>query len=162
MTRTFNAIEVFEIAEQIERNGAAFYRSAAELFGSADASGLFRKLASWELKHEAIFAAMRKQLGGEDRELSSFDPDDVPLDAKAMAGLAVFGLRPDPAVQLTGSETQPEVLNMAIQKEKDSIVYYIGLKEFVRGEGEKDKIDDIIDEEMHHIRIIAESLEQCE
>jgi len=32
MTVALNAIEVFEIAEQIERNGAKFYRKAAELF----------------------------------------------------------------------------------------------------------------------------------
>ena len=30
MTRTYNIDEIFEIAEQIERNGAAFYRRGAE------------------------------------------------------------------------------------------------------------------------------------
>ncbi len=30
MPQRFNADEIFEIAEQIERNGAAFYRRAAE------------------------------------------------------------------------------------------------------------------------------------
>ena len=32
MTVTFNAFEIFEIAEQIERNGTDFYIRAAELF----------------------------------------------------------------------------------------------------------------------------------
>src|SRR4030042_6116011 len=96
MTRTFNAFEAFEIAEQIERNGVRFYRKAAELFDDARVSGLFLKLAQWEETHERIFADMRKQLSEQGRRLRTFDPEDAPLDAKAMAGLAAFGLKPDP------------------------------------------------------------------
>jgi len=162
MTRTFNAIEVFEIAEQIERNGAAFYRRAAELFEDSDAAGIFTKLADWEVKHEAAFAEMRKQLADEPVELSTFDPEDAPLDAKAMAGLAAFGLRPDPSAELAGCKTKADVLNLALQKEKDTIVYYTGLKEFVPVAAAINKIGDIIKEELRHIRIINQSLEQCE
>lgn len=162
MTRKFNAIEVFEIAEQIERNGAAFYRRAAELFKDSDVADLFTRLANWEIRHEAILAGMRKELSKQGRELSTFDPSDAPLDAKAMAGLGAFGLNPDPAAQLAGSETRTEVLQMALQKEKDTIVYYTGLKAFVPGAAGKDKIDDIVEEELQHIRILTQALEQCE
>ena len=51
---------------------------------------------------------------------------------------------------------------MALQKEKDSIVYDTGLKGFVPAEVGEDKIDDVIAEEMHHIRILNQSLEQCD
>jgi len=162
MTRRFNAIEVFEIAEQIERNGAAFYRKAAELFEDSDAVGIFTKLADWEVKHEAVFAEMRKQLAAEPAELSTFDPEDAPLDAKAMAGLAAFGLRPDPSGELAGCKTRADVLNLALQKEKDTIVYYTGLKEFVPVAVAIDKIGEIITEELHHVRIISQALDQCE
>jgi rubrerythrin len=162
MTRTFNAFEVFEIAEQIERNGAAFYRKAAGLLDQPQLVKMFLDLAEWEAKHEEVFADMRRQLSEQGRELRSFEIEDAPLDAKAMAGLAAFGISPDPTEQLTGDETKQEILRMALQKEKDSIVYYTGLKGFVPNEGGKDKIDDVIAEEMHHIRIINQSLEQCE
>jgi rubrerythrin len=55
-----------------------------------------------------------------------------------------------------------DVLKRAIQKEKDSIVYYTGLKDFIPGRAGKHKIDDIIEEEMRHIRILIQSLEQRE
>ena len=148
MARTFNAFEVFEIAEQIERNGATFYRRAAEIFDDPDISAMFLEMAGWETGHEAIFTAMREQLGEE--------------AGQAMAGLAAFGIKPDPATELTGAETRAHVLRMAIGKEKDSVVYYTGLKEFVPAQGDKDKIDRIIKEEIHHIRILSQSLEQCE
>jgi len=162
MTPRFNAIEVFEIAEQIERNGVAFYRRAAELFEDSDVAGIFTKLADWEVKHEAVFAEMRKQLVDEPAELLTFDPEDAPLDAKAMAGLAAFGISQDPAAELSGSETRADVLKMALQKEKDTIVYYTGLKEFVPIAVAIKKIGEIITEELRHIRIIKQSLDQCE
>ena len=62
MTRAFNAFEVFEIAEQIERNGAAFYRKAAGLFDQPQLVRMFLDLARWEAKHEEVFASMRRQL----------------------------------------------------------------------------------------------------
>lgn len=162
MTREFNAIEVFEIAEQIERNGAAFYRRAAESFEDSDVAELFTKLANWELGHEAVFAAVRKQLADEPAELSTFDPEDAPLDAKAMAGLAAFGIRTDATAELAGCKTRADVLNLALQKEKDTIVYYAGLKEFVPVAVAIDKIGEIITEELRHVRIISQALEECE
>ena len=162
MTRKFNAIEVFEIAEQIERNGAAFYRRAAELFEDSAVAELFTKLANWEAGHEAILAGMRKELSEQARELSTFDPAEPPLDAKAMAGLGAFGINPDFAGQLSGAETKCEVLKMALQKEKDTIVYYTGLRGFVPDAAGRDKISDVIEEELRHIRIVTQSLEQCE
>ena len=162
MTRTFNAFEAFEIAEQIERNGARFYRKAAEMFDDARVSGLFLKLAEWEKVHEELFADMRKQLSEQGRRLRTFDLEDAPLDAKAMAGLATFGLTPDPSGELHGAESRQDVLKIAVQKEKDSIVYYTGLKDFVPPDAGRDKIDDVIKEELRHIGILNQALEQCE
>ena len=79
---------------------------------------------------------------------------------RAMAGLAVFGIKPDPTEELTGKESIVDVLMKAIEKEKDSIVYYTGLKEFIPTQAGKDKIDDIIKEELRHIRILSQSLAQ--
>jgi len=161
MTRRFNAVEAFEIAEQIERNGAAFYRQAAKLFDGSDAGRLFAELAGWEVKHEQILAQMRMALSDESPVMSTFDPQDAPLDAKAMAGLAAFGLGADPAEQLAGCKTKADALKFAVRKEKDTVVYYTGLKGFVPPPAAS-KVDDIIGEELRHIRIISEALEQCE
>jgi len=156
----FNAFEAFEIAERIERNGAKFYRQAAELFNETRIRNLFFELADWEIKHEEIFANMRKQLSEQSRELRTFKPEDnLLLDVQAMAGLAVFALDPESSSEFTGQEIKKEVLQKAIQKEKDSIVYYTGLRNFVPARAGQDKIDDIIKEEMHHIRILDQSLE---
>jgi rubrerythrin len=159
MSMEFNAFEAFQIAERIERNGAGFYRKAAELFDDPDACKMFLRLADWESGHEKVFANMRKQLSEETPGQRIFKPEDVPFDPKAMAGLAVFGLRKEPSGELSGKESIEDILKMAIAKEKDSIVYYTGLKGFVPAQAGKDKIDDIIKEEYRHIGILSQSLQ---
>jgi len=159
----FNAFEVFEIAERIERSGAKFYRKAAELFDDARLRVLFLQIADWETKHEEIFTNMRKQLSEQSRELRTFKPEDnLLLDAQAMAGLAVFALNPELSEEFSGQESKEDIFKKAIEKEKESIVYYTGLRNLVPAQAGQDKIDDIIKEEMHHIRILDQCLEQRE
>jgi len=130
------------------------------MFDDARVSETLLKLAEWEKVHEELFADMRKQLSEQGRRPRTFDPQDAPLDAKAMAGLAAFGLTPDPSHELHGAESRQDVLKMAVQKEKDSIVYYTGLKDFVPPDAGRDKIDDVIKEELRHIGILNQALEQ--
>ncbi len=156
-----NGHETLQIAEKIERNGAKFYRKAAVVCGDPEACRLFVKLAQWEARHIEVFRQMREELAEQSWELGRFTPDRLNgVDAQAMAGLAVFGIRAEPADELSGRETRDEILRMAIEKEKDSIVYYTGLKDFVPREADKDVIADIIQEEMKHVRILIQSLEQ--
>lgn len=160
MAVEFNAFEVFEIAERIERNGAKFYRRAAELFDDSRVHNMFLKLAEWEVAHEKVFANMRKELSEQGPEMRTFEVEnEVVFDAQSMAGLAVFGNRINPSAELTGKESIKDILKIAIEKEKDTIIFYTGLKDFVSASAGKDKITDIIKEEMHHVRILNQSLE---
>ena len=76
MGMPFNADEVFEMAEQIERNGAKFYRAAAKKFPSL--RDVLLELAAMEDDHEKTFAAMRGQLSAGEPAIGEpvFDPDD--------------------------------------------------------------------------------------
>jgi len=151
--------EILQIAEKIERNGATFYRRAAAICDDRQTCRLFVQLAQWEGRHVEIFRQMKEELSEQNWELGRFTPDRLNgLDAQAMAGLAVFGIHAEPADELTGRETMDVILRMAIEKEKDSIVFYTGLKDFVPREADKDVIGD--QEEMKHVRILNQSLEQ--
>jgi rubrerythrin len=160
MNVNFNAFEVFEIAEQIERNGTYFYLKAAELFDEPKTCQTFLNLAEWEKEHERTFALMRQQLPEQNRHTPK--PDDLLPDPRVMAGMAVFGIRSDPAEELQGKQNESDVIRRAVEKEKDSIVFYHGLKEFVPAGADKDKINDIIKEEMKHIVILDQVLSKAE
>ncbi|NLZ05032.1 MAG: ferritin family protein [Phycisphaerae bacterium] len=153
--------EVLEIAEKIERNGVKFYRRAAGLCDDPSISTLLVQLAQWESKHIEVFRQMRERLAAEHWKLGQIEPNRIDMpDARAMAGLAVFGIQPDPTQELTGNESKADVLRLAIEKEKDSIVYYTGLKDFVPQEIDRRTIEEVIQEEMKHVRILVQSLEQ--
>ena len=158
MGMPFNADEVFEMAEQIERNGARFYRTAAEKF--PEVSQFLLELATMEDDHEKTFAAMRAELSGTEAEPLVFDPDDqAQLYLQAMADEHIFNIKSDPTNQLGNLGTPDEVLTTAMGIERDSIAFYAGLKESVSRKAGKDKIDAIIKEEINHIAILSQKME---
>jgi len=155
-----SAREVFLIAEQIERNGAKFYRKAAEMFRDPTTARMFDQLAGWESRHEAVFAEMRCSLEEKAAAEASDQPESVLLPpSRVLAGLAVFGIQANPQAELTGYEDRATVLQWALQKERDSVVFYSGLKDFVKDATASRKVEDIIKEELRHIRIIAQAMQ---
>jgi len=154
----FNADEVFEMAEQIERNGGKFYRAAAEKFPAV--STVLLSLAAMEDEHLKTFANMRTELSGTELEEPVFDPDgQAQMYLRVMADGNVFDVKADPVEQLATRNTPEDVLKMAIGVERDSIAFYVGLKEAVSRRAGKDKVDDIIREEMGHIVTLNEKLQ---
>lgn len=163
MTQPFNADEIFEIAEQIERNGAKFYRRAAEFVLGDKARELLCTLAKMEERHEKTFAAMRADVLKKHPDWSAdlTDPNgenEATLYLRALAEGRVFDLRADPSALLSGEETLDSILKTAIGLEKDSIIFYLGIKDAVPADLGRDKIDQIIREEMTHITILNREL----
>ena len=154
---TFNADEVFEIAVQIERNGAKFYRKAADSVDGGNRD-LLLGLAMMEDDHRKTFAAMRAELTDAEKRAVTADPNNqAVLYLQAMADGKVFSA--DPSEALTGDEPMEEILNTAIGLEKDSIVYYEGMKAVVPATAGREQIDGIIRQEMGHILDLTKQLE---
>jgi rubrerythrin len=159
MSIVFNADEILEMAEQIERNGAKFYRRAAEGSAGSGAKDMLLGLAKMEDDHEKTFADMRTKLSAEEKGGTVFDPyDEQAMYLKAMADGHVFNPKLDPSTQLTGEEPLEEILRTAVDLEKDSIIFYLGLKEMVPEVLGKDRVNSIIREEMGHIVMLSEKL----
>ena len=156
----FNADEIFEIAEQIERNGAMFYRQMAENISDVPIRNLLLDLATMEDEHEKVFISMREDLSDKEREPTVFDPEgESALYLRALADLRVFDekakedfILPE---ELTEKEKMKIIFHEAINREKESIVFYLGIKELVQENLGKEKIDHIIGEEMKHIRLLS-------
>ena len=158
MAMPFNADEVFEMAEQIERNGGKFYRAAAEKFPAV--SEMLLGLAAMEDQHLKTFANMRAELSGTEVEEPVFDPDgQAQMYLRVMADGHVFDIKADPVEQLAARNTPEDVLKMAIGIERDSIAFYVGLKEAVSHRAGKEKVEDIIKEEMGHVVTLNEKLQ---
>lgn len=153
MAYNFNADEIFEMAKQLERNGSKFYRNAAAAVQKNDEKSFLLELAAMEDEHEKTFAAMQKELSEQEKQGTVFDPDEEScLYLMALADTKVFFEKPEPG------SVMREILKSAITAEKDSIVFYLGMKGLVPEKLGKTRIDGIIKEEMGHIRILARKL----
>ena len=163
MSYDFSADEIFEMAEQIERNGARFYRKMAENISDKSIRELLLDFAAMEDDHERVFASMRADLSDKERESRVFDPqDEAALYLGALADLRVFNEKAEYRFVLPEdlSETEKgiKIFREAIKQEKDSIVFYLGMKGLVPESLGREKIDSIIKEEMKHIRLLSNKL----
>ena len=153
MSYDFNADEIFEMAEQMERNGAAFYRKAAEAAKDDQNREMLLKLAEMEDEHERTFTAMRSELTAGEKGSTVFDPQgESILYLRALADTRVFFKK---EIDVTSMK---EIFKEALTAEKDSIVFYLGMKDMVPEKRGKNRLDDIIKEEMEHIKIIGKEL----
>jgi len=163
MAYDFNIDEVLEMAEQIERNGVIFYRRMADGIGDQALADQLNALAKMEKNHEKTFQSMRKDLSTREKAPTLFDPEgEAVLYLRALADLRVFDREAEEAFALPEGlsleEKMEKVLREAIHREKESIVFYLGLKELVGEKMGRDKIDPIIKEEMKHIRLLNNNL----
>ena len=163
MSFDFSADEIFEMAEQIERNGAKFYRTSADGVKEATSRELLMDLAAMEDEHEKTFAAMRSDLTSKEKTTPTFDPgNEAILYLKALADSRVFVERQIPDLgalaDRSDDEIMQEVLKFAIGAEKESIVFYLGMKDAVPEGLGKSRLDAIIKEEMGHIRLLSNRL----
>jgi rubrerythrin len=153
MSYDFNADDVFEMAEQMERNGGKFYRTAADSTQDSENKEFLLELAAMEDAHEVTFKAMRAELSDPEKASTVFDPKgEAALYLRALADTRVFFEK-----EIDVSSMKP-ILKSAIEAEKDSIVFYLGMKEAVPQDLGKGRIDQIIKEEMGHVRLLSKKL----
>ena len=152
MAKRFNAEEIFEMAEQIEANGYRFYLTAAQKVKDESLSAMFSRLGQMELDHEETFHEMRTHLEEEGVPRSAFDPDmQAPAYLQALADAQIFNVHRDMSGAIEKVKSPLDLLKMAIRAEKDSVVFYAGIRALVPEDLGRDKIDWLIEQELSHI-----------
>ncbi|MCK4537719.1 MAG: ferritin family protein [Candidatus Krumholzibacteria bacterium] len=155
---SFNADEVFEMGMDVEKNGEAYYNKAAELATDPDVKKVFEYLAGEEKTHWETFKQMRDELGGETTSPTVIDSEGINnLYLEALVKSRLFS-------DVKGAEKVAEeaadpisALNVALTFEKDTILFFSGMKALTREDLGASKIDMLIEEEQKHIiRIAAE------
>ena len=137
----------------MERNGAKFYREAADKIDDVQKKDLLLGFAQMEDEHEKTFMSMRSELEGKEKEETAFDPEgESERYLQALADTRVFFKK-----QIDPSSME-QIFMAAIEAEKDSIVFYLGMKDLVPESFGQSKLDAIIREEMGHIRNLSAEL----
>jgi rubrerythrin len=153
--------DVFAMAEHIERNGARFYREMAEDSGIvSNVRELLLELAAMEDDHEKQFAEMRNELAERPMAEPAFrEEGDAVSYLHAVTNSWTLDDKNKPAAPEGKRKPQVDVLRTAIELEKDSIMFYLGMKEMLAEGSDRIRVDDIIKEEMRHIVDLNRKLE---
>lgn len=153
----FNLHELFEMARRIEHNGVRFYHHLANISVDPGRQQTFAELAAMEHQHEQTFVEMQDNLAKAAKRQQTLHRSDSQQAQYLWAWVDkhVFDTSADPVAKLQGNETTKELLQVAIGLEKDSIVFYQGLRESLPGKDAQAGVGAIIAEEMQHIARLA-------
>ncbi|MFW5782224.1 MAG: ferritin family protein [Candidatus Muiribacteriaceae bacterium] len=153
----YNAFEIIEMAKRMEDNAAFFYRTAADRVKDPDAKRLLEELAEMEDVHKMVFNDYKSFFSEEEWSNMNYDSDgDMFHYLEEMADSIVFDLKRSDE-EMSGLDDVDSIFRFAIDKEKQSVLYYTGIRELVPEALGKDKITEIIREEMKHVAILSDA-----
>jgi rubrerythrin len=154
------ADDVFTMAVRIEENGNAFYAGAAQMYLDGKIKELFQELAQMEEGHIAAFKKLRSNLPGSVLTDTVWDPEGLAesyLQATADTHIFTVEAAKD---RLKTVKTPVEALDMALEFEKDSVSFFVGMKEILPDAGSKNEIDKLIRAEMEHVKMLLVAKKQ--
>jgi rubrerythrin len=153
----FSANEIIDLAMKLEKNGEAAYRSAIEKVTNPELVPLLQWMADEEVKHADWFADMKHNL-----EAKSENPFVEEMSRELfneMLGDKNFSLRD---VDFSSVEKIDDLIEIFIEFEKDSIIFYEVLKPFVEDPVAREHLKKIIGEEKRHIERLKEIVDRKE
>jgi rubrerythrin len=147
----FSRDEIFDLAVRIEKNGESFFRNAMTKVSVPSLKSLFEWLAEQEVKHAEWFTMRKEQM-----DITSETPE---LDQESsnmlqdILGDQTFSLD---EVDLAKVESVQEILDLAIEFEKDTILFFEMILSLSLDAETGTELKEIIAEEKHHIELLHE------
>lgn len=148
MSNLLNASDILEFAVYIEQKGYQFYIESAKKLDDLKLMELFHALAEEELRHEANFKKLQKEVGS----FTAPESYDAEYQAYMKEYLKNFSPTTSEKMQklVKKVNTVEDAVELALGFEKDSVVFYTLLKSFITSESQK-MVDNIIHEELTHV-----------
>ena len=143
----FNVLEMLEMAKEIEKRGFELYTQQAQKTGNQDLKKLFNKLASDENDHYNTFDKLEKEYKNKEKtDYSYLEDRKVNSYLRSLVEYEIFP--EDENKELEGLSLD-EVLSIAIQSEKNTILLYQELIPY-NDERTKEVLYKLIEEEKGH------------
>jgi len=147
MSSVLKIVDVVEIGIEKEKARQAFYDQVAGSFDDPDMKDLFTKLRDWEAGHVVKFQSIRDDLKQSTTHESY--PGEASAYIKALVDDALYQqVQAESFAQYVKSPI--EAINYGIGFEKDAILLFQELLQFVQSKN-KEAIMKLIEEERHHI-----------
>ena len=145
----FSAREIIDMAIKIERNGENYYRQATVKVTDPSLQSLLLFLADEEHEHARWFEAFKQRIkdSAEDRKLAEITGTML----QSVVGNQRFSLDDADLAELDSTD---KLIGIAIEFEKDSILFYEMLQSFIEDSETLRQLNEIIAEENRHIEML--------
>ena len=150
--KKFSPEDVVRLAVDIEKKGQAFYEELIESFDNPEIREIFQMMLNEEENHEYLFNDFLEKYTKDTVRKSFEEEGRGKIEALAASHLFV---RNEKIEEKINQITSPiEAIELAIEFEKDSVVFFTGIKEYVF-EDEYGVIEKLAKEEMlHDVRLL--------
>lgn len=149
----FSGSEMVEIAMGVEKSGITFYDTLAGLTQSEDLSARYKYLSGEEKKHLDAFCKMVDSAGKYEPPESY--PGEYMLYLKSLVDNAIFKDVDNAQQKAKKSSSDLDAIDIGIQAEKDSILFYTELQNMV-GKPDRNIVAGILEAEKDHLRQLCE------
>ncbi|MDD5617622.1 MAG: ferritin family protein [Candidatus Omnitrophica bacterium] len=157
MPGVFTTSEIVEIGIRIEENGRDFYKTLLSKTENKKAKEIFKFLAEEEKRHITTFQGILDKL--DKYESTDSYPGEYLSYLTTLAGEYVF-TKKDVGVKIAkDAKGDKEAIDLGIGFEKDSIVFYEGIKNIVSADRHK-VIEELILQEEGHLKRLSELKEE--
>jgi rubrerythrin len=158
----FNEIEAAKIAENMETNGLAFYRHAAEKTKNPKVREVFEQLIEDEKKHLATFEELEETLQARRSDGAGY-ADDPELGAyiDRLLQTQVFCEKCAVTNMLAQTLDDCAALALAMQAERDAVVFYREMLDFVDSKEAREAFEWILREERTHLQTLGDRGAAC-
>ena len=149
----FTVKDISELAVQLEKNGQQVYLEAVGKVRDPGLASTLQWLAEDEKRHAEWFA-----------DLAATEPDgEVSRELEEMGRAMMKDALANQSFSLAetdfaGLRSTRDLIEVAVEFERDTVLFYTMLRGFVKKEGALRRLDAIIEEEEKHIRKLREFL----
>lgn len=149
MANIFSGSEIIEFGIQIEKNGRDFYNTLSKQSNDPKSKDIFRYLAAEEEKHIAAFQNILNNV--EKYEQTESYPGEYSSYMNTLASEYVFTKKDKGIEMAKNMKSDKEAVELGIGFEKDSIIFYTGMKRMVQ-EYDRKVIENLIAQEQDHLK----------
>ena len=153
----FTIKEILDIAIKIEKNGEAVYRDAIKKTSVSSLDPVLEWMADEEVDHAKWFSDLKEKLETDTESL--FVQEIPPQILKDIIGEQSFSLK---EIDFSQVDRVEDLIDIFIQFEKDSILFYEMLQSFIQSEETLSQLNQIIAEEKGHIEKLSEFMKNSD
>ena len=153
MANIFAGSEIVEIGIQIEKNGKDFYNTLVNQSKDQKANDIFKYLANEEEKHIAAFKKILHSV--QKYQPQEAYPGEYFSYMNKLASDYIFTQKNKGTEIAKNKKSEKEGIKLGIGFEKDSVIFYEGMKKAVPTHDHK-LLDELIEEEKEHLEKLSE------